>query len=292
MKMIYQMTPEEIDNFIKLVRKEKPNLRERVVAIARRNLGQRYKIYLLGEFPFEIFDSDPLFSIKRGDCVVFSEHIYAMALAYDWRSFFALLQRIRYKNGEISLFTRNHHTLSDWNTNNSWLFKDISEELAGKKSKILIQKVNRSAFFKNRYNLKTKISLQVYKTKYIPADITGRVLNNLKDGDFVNVIRGIKGKDKYCGHVGLIGIGDTGTINFIHSTSPKSIEQPLIEYMNNQLALNKENIKKKKPLFWGFKFFRLREEPLKELLKIDGPGAPIVTASKGLIREMFKLSKK
>lgn len=106
-KAVYEMTSAEVGRFVAQMRKDVPDLRQRVVAIARRNLGQKYSLHLLGEYPFEIHDGQPLYCLENGDCVVFAEHVYAMALSYDWQSFFAMLQRIRYKNGEISAVTRN-----------------------------------------------------------------------------------------------------------------------------------------------------------------------------------------
>ena len=96
-KPLYQFTPQELDIYLGFLQTNEPDLRKRIQHLAQKCLDQPYQIYLLGEFPFEIYDPDPLYSLGKSDCVVFSEHIYAMALSYDWKSFFAMLQRIRYK---------------------------------------------------------------------------------------------------------------------------------------------------------------------------------------------------
>lgn len=286
MKKVYEMTPQEVDLFIKEMRKEYPKLPDRVVAIAKRNLGQLYKLHLLGEFPFEIYDKEPIFSIENGDCVVFSEHMYAMALAYDWQSFFAFLQRIRYKNGEISVLTRNHYTLADWDVNNSWLLRDITPEIGGAKAEKVVEKINRTKFFKGRYKLDAEFAPENYETTYIPAASLKDVAPYLKNGDFINFIRGKDKESEYCGHVGLITVSPDGTVNILHSISPKSVEQPFIEYVNDQIERNKERAKKGEVQFQGLKFLRLKEDPYSELVKIDGPDAPVVTAPKGLIKKM------
>ncbi|MEM8495838.1 MAG: N-acetylmuramoyl-L-alanine amidase-like domain-containing protein, partial [Planctomycetota bacterium] len=90
------MTPEEVDTFVAELQAEHAELRDRVLVAAHRQLGQPYDIYLLGEFPFEIDDPQPLFQLEESDCVVFVEHTYAMALSRNWAEFFAYLQRIRY----------------------------------------------------------------------------------------------------------------------------------------------------------------------------------------------------
>ena len=86
-KPIYQFSPSELDLYLGYLQSVEPDLRKRVQHLARKCLGQPYQIFLLGEFPYEIYDPDPLFSLEKGDCVIFSEHIYAMALSYDWKSF-------------------------------------------------------------------------------------------------------------------------------------------------------------------------------------------------------------
>lgn len=282
-KLVYEMTPQEIGRYIAQMRKDVPDLRQRIATIARRNLGQEYKLHLLGEFPFEVHDNQPLYCISNGDCVVFAEHVYAMALSYDWQSFFAMLQRIRYKDGEISATTRNHYTLADWNENNKWLIRDITPEIAGSKVDTVTENINRTAFFKKSFNVDLELPLQNYQTTYVPARYVKDVAAKLKTGDCVNVIRGKKGAGKYCGHVGMITVSPDGTVNLLHSTQPKSVEQPLVKYVEEQMEKNKTREEKNEVLFQGLKFLRLEDDPIANLLKIDGPDAPIVTGPKGLL---------
>lgn len=287
-KIVYEMTPPEIGQFVGQMQKSVPDLRQRVVAIARRNLGQEYKLHLLGEYPFEVYDGQPLYCIANGDCVVFAEHVYAMALSYDWQSFFAMLQRIRYKNGEISAVTRNHYTLADWNENNSWLIRDITPEIAAGKTETVTENINRKAFFKKSFGLNVDVPAQKYSTTFVPAQFVKDVASKLRDGDCVNVIRATKDGGKFCGHVGMITIGADGTVNLLHSTPPKSVEQPLAQYVADQLEKNKARVQKGEITFQGLKFLRLEDDPVANLLKLDGPDAPIVTGPKGLLKKMSK----
>jgi hypothetical protein len=96
-KQIYQMSPQEAGAFIAEVRRSEPDLRKRIATIGRRNIGQPYKLNLLGEFPYELHDTLPMYSLSASDCLVFAEHTYAMALSSSWEEFFWTLQRIRYK---------------------------------------------------------------------------------------------------------------------------------------------------------------------------------------------------
>ena len=287
-KTVYEMTPVEVGKFVAQMQKEFSDLRPRVVAIARRNLGQKYSLHLLGEYPFEIHDGQPLYCLENGDCVVFAEHVYAMALSYDWQSFFAMLQRIRYKNGEISAVTRNHYTLADWNENNAWLIRDITPQIAGGKTDTVTENINRKAFFKKNFNVDVDVPNQSYTTTYVPGWFVKDVAAHLRAGDCVNVIRATKSGGKFCGHVGLITIGADGTVNLLHSTPPKSVEQPLMEYVEQQLEKNKERERKGEITFQGLKFLRLEDDPVANLIKVDGPDAPIVTGPRGLLKKFSK----
>ncbi|HVT29971.1 MAG TPA: N-acetylmuramoyl-L-alanine amidase-like domain-containing protein, partial [Lacipirellulaceae bacterium] len=130
-KPLYKCSEGEVDKYLRFLSATEPNLRTRVVQLARKNIGQPYELFLLGEMPFETYDPQPIYCLSKSDCLVFTEHTYAMALSHDWPSFMRMLQRIRYRDGQLGVATRNHYTEADWNISNRWLVKDITKELAG-----------------------------------------------------------------------------------------------------------------------------------------------------------------
>jgi hypothetical protein len=217
------------------------------VHLARKNINQPYQIYLLGEFPIEVYDADPMYCLSKSDCVTFSEHTYAMALAHDWPSFFALLQRLRYKDGEVGMVTRNHETLSEWDRNNAWLLTDITRELGEGKAFVALNGKWRPARFFAEFGIGQDRPDIDITDAYIPRDKVASIEPELMDGDFVNVIRGNE-KVQWAGHVGLIGHGPDGTVHFIHATKPKVREEPLQAYLQRNTKV------------LGFKFLRLRED--------------------------------
>lgn len=294
-KPIYQMKPQEVDAFLKLLSLVEDNLQERIKIIAKKNLGQPYKIYLLGEFPMEVYPdvkigglypteilgTQPTFTLEKSDCVVFCEHTYAMALSKNWKQFYAFLQRIRYKDGEISFLTRNHYTEYDWDNNNSWLVKDFMDELPEKYTKKVHSKINKATFFK-RYNIGQDILPVEFDWKYIPLEYVDSIFVTLNTGDFVNFVRGF-GDDAstYVGHTGII-IKEADSVYVIHSTEPKVRIDNLSEYVKHAQKTNLEKIEhnktsdKKKPILYGFRFLRLEKNPIENLKKIDGERAPVV----------------
>lgn len=280
---LFEFDRKDIGVYLAWLQEVRTDLPQRLIHLARKNIGQPYQIFLLGEFPFELYDDDPLFAIHKSDCVVFSEHMFSMALSRSWEQFIVFLQRLRFKDGEIGVLTRNHFTIAEWDQNNSWLLEDISRSLAGSDAKPMIARTRHNAFFKERYGIEVDMPDINLETYYVPTEKVPDAALKLRNGDFVNVIFG-NGKDCYASHVGLITRESDGTVNFLHSTPPRVKEESLLGYNKKLAEKNKEREEKQKPLFCGFKFFRLRENPLEELRKSDGPDAPVVKAPLGVIR--------
>ena len=66
-KPLYKFTEPEVDAYLQFLHVTEPNFRRRIVHLARKNIGQPYELYLLGELPFESYDPQPnlLFGKKR-----------------------------------------------------------------------------------------------------------------------------------------------------------------------------------------------------------------------------------
>jgi hypothetical protein len=293
-KPLYKFTEAEVDDYLQLLSATEPDLAKRIMHLARKNLAQPYEIYLLGEMPFEPYDPQPLYCLGKSDCLVFSEHTYAMALSHNWPSFMKMLQRLRYRDGKIGVATRNHYTEADWNISNRWLVEDITAKLAGDAAVKFEQSIDRARFLKGRYGLDVDIPVERHKDIFLPFEEIERAKGELRDGDFVNVVRGVVSKEApptenseifggnaWVGHVGLIAHRDDGEVHMIHSTTPKVREEPIDEYIARSTKNLSEDDAKGKARLLGFKFLRLRDEPLKNLREIDGDDAPRVTLPDG-----------
>lgn len=258
-KKLFQMTPQEVDKYLAYLYVSVPDLRQRITIIARKNIGQAYKLNLLGEFPFELHDNLPMYSLTHSDCLVFVEHTYAMALSKSWDEFFWTLQRIRYKDGQIGVVTRNHYTEVDWNVNNAWLLKDISGSFAADKIASYDIIVDRAKFLREQHHAMTNIPVQTSRENYVKAGQVNAVLNQLQAGDFVNVVSDKEGYQSIT-HVGLVVIDADGKRNFLNSSDPQVKEESFDAFIarTNERTKNSKLAHPRKLI--GFKFLRLRDD--------------------------------
>ena len=291
-KPLFQFTETEVGSYLAHLQTTESNLRQRIVHLARKNIGQPYELYLLGELPFETYDPQPLYCLGKSDCLVFVEHTYAMALSRDWAGFMRLLQRIRYRDGKIGVATRNHFTEADWNPSNRWLARDVTAELADARAVKFDEKIDRSRFLKNRYHLDTAIPVEDHRDIYLPFADAASLAGRLQDGDLIEVVRGVVkpgaptdetfGGNAWIGHVGLVAHGADGSLHIIHSSEPAVREETIGQFIARETAHSAERDAAGKPRLLGFKFLRLREDPWAGLRQIDGPQAPQVTLPAGV----------
>ncbi|MDQ1832157.1 N-acetylmuramoyl-L-alanine amidase-like domain-containing protein [Massilia scottii] len=278
-KQIYQMTPAEVGRYIAYMHTAEPDLRKRIAAIGRKNIGQPYVLNLLGEYPYELHDNLPMFSLQASDCVVFAEHTYAMALSQSWEEFFWMLQRIRYKDGVIGVATRNHYTEVDWNINNAWLVSDVSALLAGPDGPAYDMTIDRTAFLKMRHNTASNIPVQLSQEAYVTKDKVASVVGQLQDGDLVNVIS-TRGGKFWASHVGFIVVDAYGQRNFLNSAEPQ-VREESFEAFFARTAAREERSGKNGQKLAGFKFLRLNDHiVVPPAAPQPRPGAPLAAVVK------------
>jgi hypothetical protein len=244
-KQIYQMSPQEAGAFIAELRRTEPQLRKRIAAIGRRNIGQPYQLNLLGEFPFELHDTLPMYSLSASDCLVFAEHTYAMALSASWEEFFWTLQRIRYKDGVIGVAHRNHYMEVDWNSNNDWLLTDTSSGAA------YTMRVDRARFLQAQHHVQREIPVQDTVQAFLPVQQALQEFGTLDEGDLVEVVSVRKGQHMVT-HVGLVVLDAQGARRFLHSSAPQVREEPFEAFIARTQARPNAGLA-------GFKFLRLNE---------------------------------
>jgi hypothetical protein len=316
-KKIYEMSYGDLDLYLDYLDFTQPSLFKRVQTIAKKYIGQPYDLYNMGEFPFELYDSKNLVNLKSSDCVTFVESVMAMALSYDWKSYFIMLQRIRYKNGNIGVAFRNHFSEVDWIPNNSWLARDITDNFDGVNTIKVHSKINKAGFLK-RWGVNSPDNYITADWSYIPNEEAPKIIPYLRTGDIVFFVKGFSPSNATITHVGLVSVEEDGVVNLIHSGKPQVQILPLIEYIrkwapsveddvapaleqefDEEILINpqlneseekssggtkecdnkgrKKKIKKGSLKFLGIRVLRLNENPIMNLEKIDGPNAPKLT---------------
>ncbi|WP_082532495.1 N-acetylmuramoyl-L-alanine amidase-like domain-containing protein [Pelomonas sp. Root1237] len=258
-KPLYQMQPRELGRYLAWQQQDQPALRQRIAALARKNIGQPYELFLLGEFPYETYDAQPLFDLSKSDCVVFVEHTYAMALSASWEEFFWMLQRIRYRDGVIGTATRNHYTEADWNVANRWLVQDVTATL-GAPTQPYHQRIDRQAFLLKQFKIRRDIPVQNFDDVYVAKQDVAAVEAQLQDGDFVNVISS-RGGESWASHVGLIVTSADGSRRLLHSAEPQVREETLQGFIARMAERDARQAGQNKAQLAGFKFLRLNEAP-------------------------------
>ena len=259
-KQLFQMAPAEVDRFIESMHSAEPELRKRITTIGRRNIGQPYMLNLLGEFPYQLHDSLPMFSLEKSDCVVFVEHTYAMALSRSWEEFFWMLQRIRYKDGIIGVASRNHYTEVDWNFNNGWLVSDVTAALAGPDVLTYDMTVDRSSFLRTTHKTMHEVPVQTSRETYMSRQTFMKILPQLQDGDMLNVVSVRDGKHGVS-HVGLIAIDEHGQRNFLNAAEPQVREESFDQFFARYAEREARNMRDRRNglKLAGFKVLRLKE---------------------------------
>ena len=141
--------------------------------LARKNLGQPYDIYLLGEMPFETYDPQPIYCLSKSDCVVFARahlrdgahrrlagvHEDAAADSLprrpDRRRHAEPLHRGRLGEVEPVVGARHHaEVASGQNSENCGVAFD--------------ERIDRAKFLKGRYGLTVDIPVEMHHDLYLP----------------------------------------------------------------------------------------------------------------------------
>ena len=125
--------------------------------IGEEYLGAKYIYDPLGEEKAP--DKDPLIRTDAFDCMTFVETSLA---AGDIEK----LNKIRYKNGEIGILTRNHFVEVDWLKNNANIVENVSNDYGKTEIKPVI--IDKKNWFKKNYNIKTDFEKEFAEIEYIP----------------------------------------------------------------------------------------------------------------------------
>lgn len=239
-----------------------------------KRLDQISKIFLglpygkggpLGEGPLGKYDQDPLYRFDTFDCTTYVETIMALALARDVNEFEVHQDKIRYIDGNVDYFMRNHFTDLQWipfNVQNGYMKEitqdvvspseiKIAEALINYSGWILSHKIDQivvpmaSAEEKKEIldELKSHASefqSEIARVPYIEINrilANPKLLSNVPNGSIVNFVRPnwdlteVAGTHQNISHQGFL-FRIKGTLYLRHaSTSGKVEELPFLDYL-------------------------------------------------------------
>jgi len=218
-------------------------LAEKIAVISERFLGAAYGISPLGE-GYGI-DSDPLIRFDVFDCTTFVETVAALALTENdsQEQTLAILNQIRYSNGQPSILTRNHFTSLDWISNNvkKGLIEDITRKVFPQESITIQTAIDKKAWFQKNYKIKFGKALENAELDMIRIqDIIKNeaLLRKIPSGTIVNFVMSntsLKekiGTDLDIGHQGIL-IWDNETLLLRHARSVQYgvVEESFLDYL-------------------------------------------------------------
>lgn len=208
----------------------------RFVESSRLLLGLPYVNGPLGEGDAGGPDPEPRYSLTRVDCVTFLEESLALAIAasHPDRSYVAILDTIRYRDGNVGFASRNHYMMLDWIPSNEWLLEDVTEDIVpnGHTRKIA-KEIDRAAFLRE-HGVEPRPGvdkLEKIEIEMIPITDVRSADAELHPGDLVLWVAKKEGID--IAHTGMVVRNPKdGSLIHRHGSSKAgvSLDEPFFEY--------------------------------------------------------------
>ncbi len=251
-KLYYQMTIAEIDQDIRDISKTIPQPGQRMAVYSSRFLHAPYELSCEAEGEWGRYETQSLMNLKQVNCMTYCEIVLALSLSEYYEEMFNVLQHIRYRQGIISMATRNHYTMVDWLPANSWCLQDVTAKVGGRDVVKSTRTISHKNFFKgkNISDIPVMLPDRTVTIGYIPSDRLALHEKALQDGDIVALIQ--NKTDIFSAHMLLIIKKDGGTF-FRHASlsAKKVLDQPFSEY----LAAVAKN-----PRYQGMSFMRMKKK--------------------------------
>jgi hypothetical protein len=195
------------------------NISETIAATSRLFLGTPYKGFSLDQTPSEIIRID----LTSFDCFLFVEQILALSWSTNSNQVEALIQRLRYRDGDVSYCNR-YHYFTQWAINAERMglilplpLQSTLVETREVKLDFMSRHPNSYLPMTNSFNRQCiqqlEADLEIVQS-YVPTDRLPAMQNQLKSGDIFGLVTRIKGLDVT--HVGIIEVSPN-SVNAIHA---------------------------------------------------------------------------
>lgn len=172
-------------------------------------------------------------NLNRFDCMTFVESVLALSIDYmsddpDYHNFENILQKIRYRGGNISGYTSRLHYTSDWIFDNTQkqTVVDRTKQLGGLAFRPVLtyMSTHPQSYTQLKDNKQAVDSMRLIEKQinlrkamnYIPKYKVATIEKNINSGDIIMITTSTPGLDY--AHVGF-AIKDGNVLKFIHASS-------------------------------------------------------------------------
>jgi hypothetical protein len=246
------MSLKEIDQDLRRVSDSTMTAGDKMTYFSERFVGAPYLLVCEGEGENGRYETEPLLNLKQINCMTYCEIVLAMTLSGYYEEMFNVLQHIRYRNGFISMATRNHYTMVDWLPANRWCLDDVTAAVGGADALPLTRTIRHGQFFKGKGidDLPEVLSDRTVTISYIPKEKLISRKMGLQSGDIVALIQ--DKPDIFSAHMLLIVKKQDG-LYFRHASmsAGKVIDERFDDYVNGLLS---------KARYQGMSFMRVKTE--------------------------------
>ena len=188
--LIGNMTHTQIDSMLKVNAYNDYTITDRINLYSEMFLKTPYSWTATGDGPYALLEKWPLVNLQETNCMVYCEHVLALAISDSWDNFFNNLQQIRYKDGIIGMKTRNHYTMADWLPENSWLLDDVSAKVGGEYTAPMTRSISHENFFKAKGidDMRYVKHDRTMTFDYVPMEHLSKVEDRIQNGDIVALL--------------------------------------------------------------------------------------------------------
>lgn len=136
-------------------------LGEKLIKVSQAYMGRPYKFDPLGEGPGSLHDEDPIVNFETFDCMTYVETVLAMTKTNTEKEFFDLFTRIRYQNGKVDFFSRNHFVETKWlkNIHQLRILEEFTDQM-GFNTKTIKGEIDNQGWLKKLKHRPTKFGIQ------------------------------------------------------------------------------------------------------------------------------------
>jgi hypothetical protein len=208
-----------IDKLI-LAAQEQGDISQRIDFISRALIGSSYRAYTLIGGPH----APEKFVVRDDgfDCVTFCETVLAAAIARDPDAFDVALRRVRYHNGVVNWYERNHYFF-EWGLHN---IENKTCRAVDMDGSVTIEKT----VYWHKELGKRRFAMQV-----IPRDVFMDSTALLRNGDIVGFVTQRPNLDYF--HIGFVAFADDGRFMLRHAA--RSRHRVLDERMDRFVCENR-----------------------------------------------------